>query len=69
MLQAPAGRLETLTLSPPGEMWALDRNLQGGGVGVGGPRVGVGGFSPPPPRRFRVVKQNSGGAPCVLTPV
>ena len=27
VLQAPAGRLESLTLSPPGEMWAWARNL------------------------------------------
>ena len=27
VLRAPAGRLESLTLSPPGEMWAKARNL------------------------------------------
>ena len=27
VLQAPAGRLESLTLSPPGEMWAWACNL------------------------------------------
>ena len=27
VLQAPTGRLESLTLSPPGEMWAWARNL------------------------------------------
>ena len=27
VLQAPAGRLESLTLSPLGEMWAWARNL------------------------------------------
>ena len=27
VLQAPAGRVQSLTLSPPGEMWAWARNL------------------------------------------
>ena len=65
VLQAPAGRLQSLTLSPPGEMWAWARGGGGGGCGWTCSRGGRGRGASPHQRAgaTRATEQYWGRAP------